>query len=84
MARNFKAKKIDPSLNWNFAKIINVEDSKLVFQILKKKEQGNISINNLKWAIKKKKTIYDSFKINDIIFVHKNKNKNGVLNNIQK
>ena len=65
-----KEKKIDLSLNWRFAEIINVKDSEIVFQILDGKEQGIISINNLKWAISK--TIYNSFKINDIVYVHKN------------
>jgi penicillin-binding protein 1A len=67
-----KEKKIDASLNWSFAQIINIKDSEIVFRILDKKEQGSISINNLKWAVRK--TIYDSFKINDVIYVHKNKN----------
>ena len=65
-----KEKKIDPSLKWKFAKIIKVIESEIVFQILNKEEQGVIPANNLKWAIKK--TIDDSFKINDIIYVHKN------------
>ena len=65
-----KEKKIDSSLNWSFAEITNIQDSEIVFQILNKKEQGTITVNNLKWAINK--TIYDSFKINDVIFVYKN------------
>jgi len=65
-----KEKKIDSSLKWNFAEITNVKDSEIVFQILNKKDQGIIQVNNLKWAINK--TIYDSFKINDVVFVHKN------------
>ena len=69
-----KEKKIDTSLNWRFAEIINVNESEIVFQIIDKKEKGEIQSASLKWAIKK--TIYDSFKINDIIFVSKNlKNK---------
>ena len=69
---NLKEKKIDSSLNWSFGEIINVKDSEIVFQILNKKEQGVIAVKNLKWAINK--TIYDSFKINDVIFIHKNTN----------
>jgi len=72
-----KEKKIDPSLNWVFAKIINIKESELVFQTLSKKEQGTITVNNLKWAIKK--TIHDSFKINDVVFVHKKTNKRWEL-----
>jgi len=67
-----KAKKIDASLNWNFAEIIKVKDLEIVFKVINKKEQGIITIKNLKWAINKK--IHNSFKINDVIFVHKNTN----------
>ena len=62
-------KKVDASLKWEFAEILNVNKSEIIFMTIAKKEQGNIKSNNLKWAIKK--TIYDSFKINDIIFVKK-------------
>ena len=65
-----KEKKIDPSLNWSFGKIISIKDSGIAFKILNKKEQGTISINNLKWALNK--SIYESFKINDIVYIHKN------------
>ena len=65
-----KEKNIDQSLKWNFAEIINVKDSEIVFKIINEKEQGTIQSSNLKWAINK--TIYDSFKINDIIFVYRN------------
>ena len=72
-----KEKKIDSSLNWNFAEIINVKDTEIVFKILDKKEKGTIQANSLKWAINK--SIDNSFKINDIIFVHKNLNGNWEL-----
>ncbi len=67
-----KQKKIDSSLNWNFAEITNVRDSEITFQILNAKEQGTILVNNLKWAVNK--NIFDTFKINDVIYVHRNKN----------
>ncbi|MDC0450119.1 PBP1A family penicillin-binding protein [Pelagibacteraceae bacterium] len=67
-----KQKKIDTSLDWTFAEILNVEDSGIIFKILNKKTKEKISINNLKWAVKK--NIYNSFKVNDIIYVHKNLN----------
>ena len=76
LERNWKEKlrekKIDTSLKWNFAEITNVSDTEIVFEILNEKDQGSIQVNNLKWAINK--TIYDSFNINDVIFVHKNLN----------
>jgi len=72
-----KEKKIDSSLRWNFAKITNVKDSGIAFEILNEKDQGTIQVKNLKWAINK--SIYDSFRINDIIFVHKNLKENWEL-----
>ena len=64
-----KEKKIDTSLGWEFAEIIKIENSGIQFNLVEKKEQGIIKSNNLKWAIKK--TIYNSFKVNDIILVNK-------------
>ena len=72
-----KKKKIDSSLKWSFAEITNVKNSEIVFKILNKKYQGTIKASSLKWAIRK--TIYDTFKINDVIFVHKNLNGNWDL-----
>ncbi len=68
--KRLKEKKIDPSLNWSFAEIINVKKKEIVFKILNKKEQGVIEAKKVKWAIKK--NIYNSFKTNDVILVHKN------------
>ena len=65
-----KEKRIDPSLGWKFAKITSINDSEIIFSIVNEDEQGKIQRTNLKWAIKK--SIYDSFKIKDIIFVSKN------------
>ena len=70
--KKLKEKKIDPSLKWNFAEITNVKESELAFKILNKNDQGTIQVNSLKWAINK--SIYDSFKTNDVIFVYKNLN----------
>jgi penicillin-binding protein 1A len=67
-----KEKKIDSSLKWNLAEIKNVDESKIIFKTLDKKERGTITVNNLKWAINK--TIDDAFKINDVIYVHKDLN----------
>ena len=66
-----KEKKIDSSLNWIFAEIKNVKDREIVFETLdKKKVQGTISVNDLKWAVNK--TTQDSFKVNDVVYVHEN------------
>jgi len=69
-----KERKIDISLGWVFAKIIDVNESEIVFKTIDKRDTGNIKIVDLKWAIKK--TVHNSFKVNDIIFVSSNlKNK---------
>ncbi len=68
--KKLKEKKIDTSLGWKFAEIINVNETEIVFKIVKTKEQGKIQSADLRWAIKK--TIYNSFKVNDVIFVSKN------------
>ena len=57
--KKLKEKKIDASLGWEFAEIINVNETGIVFQIKNKKEQGSIQSVDLKWAIKK--SIYNSF-----------------------
>jgi len=72
-----KEKKIDTSLGWKFAEIINVNELGITFMTINKKEKGNIKSTLLKWAINK--TIYDSFKTNDIIFVNKNSKKKWEL-----
>jgi penicillin-binding protein 1A len=68
--KELKKKKIDTSLGWKFAEITNVQESEIIFKTVDEGEKGIIQKTNLKWAIKK--TIYDSFKINDIVFVNKN------------
>ena len=75
--KKLKEKKIDPSLGWKFAEITNVNESEITFKIINKEQKGKIQKNNLKWAVKK--TIYNSFKINDVIYVSKNSKKNWEL-----
>jgi len=70
--KTLKEKKIDPSLNWSFAKIIKVQDSEIIFEILNNKVEGIIKVDNLKWAIRK--TVYDAFKVDDVIYVQEKKN----------
>jgi penicillin-binding protein 1A len=66
-------------LGWKLAEVKNVNESEITFNIIneKKKKTGKIKSTNLKWAIKK--TIYDAFKVNDIIYVSKNSEKKWVL-----
>ncbi len=65
--------KIDPTLDWKKAEIIEITESAIYFKTLKG-IQNKISINKIKWAIPKKKKIFDRFSIGDIIFVKKENN----------
>jgi penicillin-binding protein 1A len=76
--KNWKKKidkfKLDPTLNWEFAEILNVNNSEIKFSIINTKEKkiyGSINIKNLKWTIPKNKSIPDRHKIGDIIFIKK-------------
>ena len=67
--KNFK---LDPTLKWKFAEIIDLNNSEIKFKLIDNKKTQEIEIlsqANLKWAIKKNKNIEDIFKIGDIIFV---------------
>ena len=67
--KNFK---LDPTLKWKFAEIIDLNNSEIKFKLINNKKTQEIeilSLANLKWAIKKNKNIEDIFKIGDIIFV---------------
>ena len=70
--------KLDPTLNWELAEIISLDDNKIEFDILnkkkKKKNLGILLLNNIKWTIPKNKLIKDIFKTGDIIFVKKENN----------
>ncbi len=65
--------KIDPTLNWKKAEIIEINENGIHFKTLKG-FKSKISINKIKWAIPNKKTIFDRFNIGDIIFVKKEDN----------
>ena len=65
--------KIDPTLDWKKAEILEITESAIYFKTLKG-IQNKISINKIKWAIPKKKKIFDRFSIGDIIFVKKENN----------
>ena len=68
--------KLDPTLNWHFAEVTELNNSEIKFIIIneKKPTRGFLKLKNIKWTISKKKTITDNFKIGDIIFVKKIKN----------
>ncbi len=81
--KNWKNKiekfKLDPTLSWNFAEVVKVDNFKVNFKTFSLSENNNlfgeILIDDLKWLISKKKTITDRFEIGDIIFVKKENNK---------
>ena len=79
--KNWKSKldkfKLDPTLKWQFAEIIELNDSQVKFKVINKKKdniEGILSKRNLKWTIPKNKSISNRYNIGDIIFVKKEKN----------
>ena len=65
--------KLDPTLNWDLARITSLDNSAIKFEIIEKKknEEGILLKKNIKWTLPKKKEIQDIHKIGDIIFVKK-------------
>ena len=69
--------KLDPTLNWQLAEVISLNESEIQFKIIDKKEEnkkGSLIFKNIKWSVPKKKTIEDVHKVGDIFFVKKKKN----------
>ncbi len=68
--------KLDPTLNWKLAEIIGLDENKIKFRLVKKKEnsEGLINYEKFKWTIPKKKLPKDIHKLGDIIFVKKENN----------
>ena len=70
--------KLDPTLNWEFAEIISLNNDKISFQLInedKKKIKGILSYEDIKWTLSQKKLVQDIHKLGDIILVKKEKNK---------
>ncbi len=65
--------RIDPTLNWEKAEIIGINENGINFETFSGLK-GKISLTKLKWAIPNKKNIFDRFNIADIIFVKKENN----------
>ncbi len=68
--------KLDPTLNWKIAEIIELNNSEIKFTTINEKKPVNdfLKFKNIKWTLSKKKTITDKFKVGDIIFIKKLKN----------
>ena len=71
--KKLKSFKLDPTLNWEAAEIIEVNKLGLIFKTLTG-DKGNLSLKNLKWVLSNKKSIDKIFNTGDIVFVKKNKN----------
>ena len=77
--KNWKNKlekfKLDPTLKWKIAEIINLSESEIQFVALKNKKyppiKGFLKRENIKWTLRGNKTILDKFKIGDLIYVKK-------------
>ena len=71
----------DKSLNWNLAKIIEINKLKTKIEI-DNKEIGFIDFKNIKWT--RKKSFEDLFKLNDIVYVKKIKENKWNLKQLPK
>ena len=69
--------KLDPTLKWKFAEILQINETEINFKIINQNEKNSIEklyFKNLKWSLPKNKTISSIHSIGDIIFVKKEKN----------
>ncbi len=81
--KNWKNKiasyKLDPTLFWYVAEIIEVDNFKVNFKTFNQDKKNNlygeIYRDDLKWIIPKNKTISEKIKVGDVIFVKKVKKK---------
>jgi len=71
-SEKIKKIKIDTTLKWEIAEVVEVNKLFLKIKTEKNKLEKKISVNNLKWAIKK--DIDKSFSVGDLVFVKKNYN----------
>ena len=70
--------KLDPTLNWNFAEIISIDENELTFKAINEKKKnfkGVLSLRDIKWTLKQNKSLKDAHQIGDILFVKKENNR---------
>ena len=68
--------KLDPTLQWNLAEIIDISENAIKFKIVEKKEkniEGTLFFKNIKWTLRQKKSIKEVHKVGDLLFVKKEK-----------
>ena len=66
--------KLDSTLNWELVELISINNDELKFKTLNKnitEIKGVIKLKDLKWTLKPKKSITDTYKIGDLLFVKK-------------
>ena len=69
--------KLDPTLNWQVAELVSINDKELKFRTIEKKGkifEGIIYPRNIKWTLRQNKSLGDVFELGDILFVKKEKN----------
>ena len=69
--------KLDPTLNWKFAEIISFNENSIKFKLIdknKKNLEGVLYGNDIKWTLRQNKSIKETYKVGDILFVKKEKN----------
>ena len=69
--------KLDPTLNWNVAEIISIQPNEIKFKNInknKKNTEGILFKKDIKWTLRQKKTIEDTFEVGDVIFIKKENN----------
>ena len=68
--------KLDPTLNWSLAEILEINDNEIIFKTINKKNnfKGIMYLKDIKWTIKKEKNLKDIHEIGDILFIKKEKN----------
>ena len=80
--KNWKDKiskfKLDPTLDWKFAEIILLNNEKINFKTInenKKKIEGTLFLENIKWTIPKNKSITENFKVGDVLLIKQENRK---------
>ncbi len=67
--------KLDPTLNWKFAEITSTNNNKITFKIINNKKKKNLEgvllLKDINWTIRQKKSIPETHKVGDILFVKK-------------
>ena len=77
MEKKLSQYKLDPTLNWKFAEIVDLNNTEIKIKIINDEKSLNIGYlkqDKIKWTIPKNKTISDRFNLGDIIFVKKENN----------